>query len=48
MLAFKGENKRLLNIHEMNFAELSTFQINTTMFMANINASLKNFETHVG
>ena len=26
MLAFMGENKRLLNIHEKNFAELAIFQ----------------------
>ena len=32
MLAFMGENKRLLNIHEKKFAELSAFQENTTVF----------------
>ena len=32
MLAFIGENKRLLNIHEQKFADLATFQANTTMF----------------
>ena len=42
MLAFMGENKRLLNIYEQNFAELAAFQSNTTMFQANTNASLKN------
>ena len=48
MLAFIGENKRLLNIHEQKFAELVAFQENTTMFQANTNASLKNLETQVG
>ena len=48
MLSFIGENKRLLNIHEQKFAELATFQANTTMFRANTNASLKNLETQVG
>ena len=48
MLAFKGENKRLLNIHEHKFAELVAFQANTTVFQANTNASLKNLETQVG
>ena len=47
MLAFMGENKRLLNIHEQKFAELAAFQANTTMFQANTNASLKNLETQV-
>ena len=47
MLAFMGENKRLLNIHEQKFAELSAFQANTTVFQANTNASLKNLETQV-
>ena len=47
MLAFIGENKRLLNIHEQKFAELATFQGNTTV-QANTNASLKNLETQVG
>ena len=48
MLAFIGENKRVLNIHEQNFAELTTFQANTTVFQANSNASLKKLETQVG
>ena len=48
MLSFIGENKRLLFIHEQKFAELATFQANTTMFQANTNASLKNLETQVG
>ena len=47
MLAFMGENKRLLNIHEQKFAELAPFQKNTTVFQANTNTSLKNLETHV-
>ena len=48
MLAFMGENKRLLNIHEQKFAELAAFQANTTMFWANTNASLKNLKAQVG
>ena len=45
MLAFMGENKRFLNIHEHKFAELAAFQSNTIVFQANTNASLKNLET---
>ena len=48
MLTFMGENKRLLNIHEQKFTELAAFQVNTTVFQANTNASLKNLETQVG
>ena len=48
MLSFMGENKRLLNIHEQKFVELVAFQVNTTVFQANTNASLKNLETRVG
>ena len=48
MLVFMGENKRLLDIHEQKFADLATSQANTTVFQANINASLKNLETQVG
>ena len=48
MISFMGENKRLLNIQEQNFAELAAFQGNTTLFQANMNASLKNLETQVG
>ena len=48
MLSFMGENKRLLNIHEQNFAELASFQANTNVFQTNINASLNNLETQVG
>ena len=48
MLAFKGENERLLNIHEQKFAQLAAFQANKTVFQANINASLKKLETQVG
>ena len=43
-----GENKRLLNIHEQKFAKLATFQVNTNLFQANTNASLKNLEIQVG
>ena len=32
MLAFMGENKRLLNIHEQKFVELAAFQANTIVF----------------
>ena len=32
MLAFIGENKRLLNIHKQKFAELEAFQANTIVF----------------
>ena len=48
MLAFMGENKRLLNIYEQKFAKLAAFQANTTMFQANTNTSLKNMEIQVG
>ena len=48
MLSFMGENKRLLNIHEKKFVELTTFQANTNVFQANTNATLKNLETQVG
>ena len=42
-----GENKILMNIHEQKFAELAAFQVNTIVFQANTNASLKNLETQV-
>ena len=42
-----GENKRQLNIHELKFSELATFQANTNVFQANTNASIKNLETQV-
>ena len=48
MLAFMGENKRMLNIHEQKFAELAAFQANTIVFQANTNAFLKNLVTQVG
>ena len=48
MLAFMGEDSRLLNIHEQNFVELAAFQANTIVFQVNTNASLKNLETQVG
>ena len=48
MLAFMGENKRLLSIHEQKFVEQAVFQANTIVFQANTNASLKNLETQVG
>ena len=43
-----GENKRLLNIHEQKFTEITTFQTNTTVFQANTNDSLKNLEVQIG
>ena len=48
MLAFIGENKRLLNIHEQKFAELAAFRENIIVFQANTNSSLKNLETQIG
>ena len=48
MLAFMGENKRMLNIHEQKFVVLAAFQANTTVFQANTNISLKNLEIQVG
>ena len=48
MLQFMGENKRLLNIHEQNFAEIVAFQANTTVFQTNTNESLKNLEVQIG
>ena len=48
MLTFMGENKRLLNIHKHKFSDLAVFQVNTVVFQANTNASLKNLETQVG
>ena len=47
MLTFVGENKRLLNIHEHKFVDLTAFQANTIVFQANTNASLKKLETQV-
>ena len=47
MLAFMRENKRLLNIHEQKFVELSAFQANTIVFQANTYAFLKNLDTRV-
>ena len=43
-----SKNKRILNLHEHEFAELANFQANITLFQANTNASLKNLETQVG
>ena len=48
MLAFMGENKRLLNIHEHEFAKQVVFSANTTVFQANTNTSFKNMEIQVG
>ena len=32
MLAFMGENKRLLNIHELKFVELAAFHWNLALY----------------
>ena len=48
MLSFMGENKRMLNIQGQKFVEILAFQVNTTVFQANTNASLKNPDTQVG
>ena len=48
MLTYMSENKRILNLHEQKFVELVVFQVNTIMFQANTNASLKNLETQLG
>ena len=45
ILNFMGENERLLNIHEQQFAELAAFQADIIVFQANSNAFLKNLET---
>ena len=47
MLAFMRENKRLLNIHEQKFVDLTAFHANKIVFQANTNTSLKNLETRV-
>ena len=39
MMTFMEENK---SIHEQKFADIAAFQLNTAMFFANTNASLKN------
>ena len=48
MLNFMTENKRILNLHEQNFAKLNVFQANTNVFQPNTNASLNNLETQMG
>ena len=48
LLYFMSENKRILNLHEKNFAELENFQANTTVFQTNTNATMRNLETQVG
>ena len=48
MFYFMSENKRILNLHEKNFAELENFQANTTVFQTNTNATMRNLETQVG
>ena len=48
MLQIMGDNKKLLHTHEQKFAELEALKSNSQMFQSNTNASLKNFETHVG
>ena len=48
MLHFMSENKRILNLHEKKFSDLKNFQVNTTVFQTNTNASLKNLEIQIG
>ena len=48
MLQFMGENKKLLNFHEQNFAELEASNTNSQIFHKTSNASLKNLETQIG
>ena len=48
MLQFMGDNKKLINLHELKFNELENFKSNIYMFQANTGASLKNLETQVG
>ena len=48
MLQFMGENKKLLNFHEQNFAELEASNTNSQIFQKTTNASLKNLETQIG
>ena len=48
MLQFMGENKKLLNFHEQNFAELEASNTNSQIFQTTTNASLKNLETQIG
>ena len=48
MLQFMGENKKLLNFHEQNFAELEASNTNSQNFQTTTNASLKNLETQIG
>ena len=48
MLQFMGDNKKLLNLHERNFAELEASNTNSQIFQKTTNASLKNLETQIG
>ena len=48
MLQFMGDNKKLLNLHEQNFAELEASNTNSQNFQKTTNASLKNLETQIG
>ena len=48
MLQFTGENKKLLNFHEQDFAELEASNTNSQIFQTTNNASLKNLETQIG
>ena len=48
MITYMSGNKRILNLHEHKFSELTKFQANTIVFRANTNASLKNLETQEG
>ena len=48
MLQFMGDNKKLLNLHEQNFAELEASNTNSQIFQKTTNSSLKNLETQIG
>ena len=48
MLQFMGDNKRLLQFHELKLSELEAFKSDTHMFQKNVSASMKNLETQVG
>ena len=48
MLQFMSEKERILKLHEKKFSDLENFQASTTVFQANIDASLKNLEIQIG
>ena len=47
MQQFMGDNKRLLNLHELKLANLESFKSNTQIFQTNTSALVKNLETQV-